>query len=193
MWNAVFIEQGIPLGIKQFIIGGGGANISKLLKELSGSVWNWLQSRQTLFMSSIRYNHCDSHWEKWKKVILFETPPTSSSEGDQQINCHFQRADIGMGLYSWLKERAQVVDYSRMLGADTWTVLMRNKGTANVIRGNLISPFDYQVGVLHYPHRSITNSLHTTSYSTIKKYMEIAAQQHYFYTKSHQVQLIKMG
>ena len=61
--------------------------------------------------------------------------------------CLFQKADIGMGLYSWLKERSQVVDYSRMLGADTWTVLMKNKGTANVIRGNLISPFDYQVGV----------------------------------------------
>ena len=62
-----------------------------------------------------------------------------------EIDCRFQRADIGMGLYSWLKERALVVDYSRMLGADTWTVLMKNKGTANVIRGNLISPFDYQV------------------------------------------------
>ena len=42
-----------------------------------------------------------------------------------------------------MKERVPVVDYTRLFGADTWTVLMKNKGI--VQKGSLISPFDSEV------------------------------------------------
>ena len=52
-----------------------------------------------------------------------------------------------MGLYSVMEERRLVVDYSRVFGLDTWTVLMKNDGLVNITSDSLLLPFDVQVSV----------------------------------------------
>ena len=53
-------------------------------------------------------------------------------------------ADIGIGLYSIMEERQQVVDYSRIFGYDTWTLLTKAPRTKAKTNG-LLAPFDAKV------------------------------------------------
>ena len=63
-----------------------------------------------------------------------------------------QEADVGMGLFSVVEERLQVVNYTTYLGSDTFTILMKNMESVSKVEG-IIAPF--QNFVKYFFHTSI--------------------------------------
>ena len=53
---------------------------------------------------------------------------------------NLQEADVGMGLFSVVEERLQVVNYTTYLGSDTFTILMKNMESVSKVEG-IIAPF----------------------------------------------------
>ena len=57
---------------------------------------------------------------------------------------NFQEADIGMGFFSVIEERTQVVNFTNYLGYDTYTILMKNIQRVSKVEG-FTAPFTRKV------------------------------------------------
>ena len=60
------------------------------------------------------------------------------------LNFVFQQADVGIGLFSVVEERLEVVNYTTFLGADTFTILMKNIERVSKVE-SIVAPFNIWV------------------------------------------------
>ena len=70
---------------------------------------------------------------------------------------NLQEADVGMGLFSVVEERLQVVNYTTYLGSDTFTILMKNMESVSKVEG-IIAPFQNFVNNF-FPYINFPNIL----------------------------------
>ena len=74
-----------------------------------------------------------------------------------------QAADIGAGLFSVLNERLEVVEYSKLFGVDSHTILMQNVKHVSKVE-SILAPFNRRVGLCHIRH-NIFSKISTKSLS----------------------------
>ena len=72
---------------------------------------------------------------------------------------------MGIGLFSLVEERLEVVNYTQFLGADTFTLLMKNIKRVSKVE-SIVAPFNLWV-IVNRVILSITNSRIRSSYHNI--------------------------
>ena len=78
---------------------------------------------------------------------------------------------MGIGLFSLVEERLEVVNYTQFLGADTFTLLMKNIKRVSKVE-SIVAPFNLWV-IVNRVILSITNSRKLDSVTTISAYSNI--------------------
>lgn len=77
---------------------------------------------------------------------MYDYIVVTSNHSSLSFHVFFRKeADVGLGLFSVIEERMEIVEYSAYLGCDTFTILMKNAVQAGAKRNAIIAPFEWKV------------------------------------------------